>query len=67
MERITPPVGRQLPLLKRILLPGFTEMPECRCGQPMHAVRVEPTPQGGGAHIRVYNCPGCRHEMRLNV
>ena len=52
---------------ERLLTPGSTELPECRCGKEMQMVRVDGLPDRTDAHIRVYNCLTCQHEMRLTV
>jgi hypothetical protein len=54
-------------LIERLLVPGCTEMPDCRCGEEMKIARVETLSEGRDAHIRIYTCPACRHEMRLTV
>ena len=54
-------------LFERLLAPGSTELPECRCGHSMHLARTEELGDQTDAQIRVYNCTYCRHEMRLTV
>ena len=54
-------------LFERLLVPGCTEMPECRCGKAMHIASIDPLRQRSDAHIRVYGCRACQHEMRLTV
>jgi hypothetical protein len=51
---------------ERLLVPGSTELPECRCGKEMQIASIDRLPERNDAHIRVYNCPACHHEMRLN-
>jgi hypothetical protein len=51
---------------ERLLVPGSTELPECRCGEEMQIARDEPSARTD-AEIRVYKCPLCQHEMRLTV
>ena len=51
----------------RLPVPGFAELPVCRCGKDMHIAGVNPLPDRADTHIRVYDCPACRHEMRLTV
>ena len=51
--------------LERLLGPNCTEGPECRCGEEMKVARTEQVPDQTDAHIRVYNCRVCGHEMRL--
>ena len=51
-------------VFERLLVPGCTELPECRCGKEMQILRTHRLPKSD-ADIRVYNCPACHHEMRL--
>ena len=53
--------------IERLLVPGSTELPECRCGKEMQLTRIEELPDRTDAQIRIYNCPVCHHEMRLTV
>lgn len=52
-------------LIERLLVPGSTELRECRCGKEMQLARVEEL--SDRTQIRFYNCTACRHEMRLTV
>ena len=52
---------------ERLLVPGCTERPTCRCGEVMEVASIERLPEGSDAAIRVYRCTACRHEMRLTV
>jgi hypothetical protein len=52
---------------ERLLVPGCTDLPACRCGKEMQIVRTSSFPEGTEAHIRVYDCPVCHHELRLTV
>ena len=52
---------------ERLLVPGCTELPECRCGKEMQIARVDRLQEKSDVHIRVYYCPSCHHEMRLTV
>ena len=54
-------------LFERLLEPCCIELPACACGKEMHIANLNPIPQRSDAHIRVYNCPACHHEMRLTV
>ena len=54
-------------LFERLLEPGCTEMPACRCGQEMKLVRVEPISIRDDAKIQIYHCSKCEHELRLTV
>jgi hypothetical protein len=51
----------------RPFVPGFTELPKCRCGREMHIAGIDPLSERSETHIRVYDCPACQHEMRLTV
>ena len=52
---------------ERLLVPGCTDLPACRCGKEMQIVRTSSLPESTEAHIRVYDCPACHHELRLTV
>jgi hypothetical protein len=54
-------------LYERLLVPGSTELPECRCGEMMKIERDEQLPDQADAQIRIYKCAVCQHEMRLTV
>jgi hypothetical protein len=51
----------------RLVVPGFTELPVCRCGKDMHIASINRLPERTDTHIRVYDCPACHHEVRLTV
>jgi hypothetical protein len=51
--------------IERLLVPGSTELPDCRCGKEMMLVSTEAA--GSDAHIKHYCCDGCGHEIRLTV
>ena len=53
--------------LERLLEPGCTDLPECRCGKEMHFAHVVFVPNVTETHIRVYACAECDHQMRLTV
>ena len=50
--------------LEDLLLPGSTDQPDCRCGEPMHLSETRPR---GDTEIRVFRCEHCAHELRLMV
>jgi len=52
---------------ERLLDPGCTELPACRCGKEMHVARTHSLAGKSDTHIRVYDCPACHHEMHLTV
>jgi len=52
--------------LARVLVPGSTEVPNCRCGTEMHLIAVAPV-QGGESEVRIFRCRACSHELRLTI
>jgi hypothetical protein len=54
-------------MFERLLEPGCTELPACRCGADMEIASIELLPEGRDADVRVYRCGACGHEMRLTV
>jgi hypothetical protein len=52
---------------ERLLVPGCTESPACACGKEMQIISLDPLPERSDAHIRIYKCAACHHEMRLTV
>ena len=52
---------------ERLLVPGCTDLPDCRCGKEMRIAGSEQLLERSDAHIRVYACSACQHEMRLTV
>ena len=52
---------------ERLLVPGSTEFPDCRCGEVMHIAGVDELSDRTDAQIRIYRCLACQHEMRLTV
>jgi hypothetical protein len=54
-------------IFERLLVPGSTERPTCRCGEVMEVESIERLPEGSDAAVRVYQCTACGHEMRLTV
>jgi hypothetical protein len=52
---------------ERLLVPGSTEKPTCRCGDVMEVASIERLPEGSDADVRVYQCAACRHQMWLTV
>ena len=49
------------------LEPSSTGSPDCSCGKPMKFERIEVGPHHDGAHVKVFTCPACLHELRLMV
>jgi hypothetical protein len=54
-------------LYERLLTPGSTELPECRCGEEMQIAGVDEVSDRTDAQIRIYKCSKCQHEMRLTI
>jgi hypothetical protein len=54
-------------IFERLLAPGSTEGPECRCGKEMQIAGVDELANSIDAQIRIYKCQSCQHEMRLTV
>jgi hypothetical protein len=52
---------------ERLLVPGSTERPTCRCGEVMEVASIEQLSEESDAAIRVYRCTACSHELRLTV
>jgi hypothetical protein len=52
---------------ERLLEPGCTDLPECRCGKEMHFASIVFLPEETTTHVRVYACGACEHQMRLTV
>jgi hypothetical protein len=52
---------------ERLLVPPFTKLPACRCGHEMSLAAIDPLPHTTDAHVRMYRCPECHHQMRLTV
>jgi predicted SpoU family rRNA methylase len=51
--------------IERLLVPGSTELPDCRCGQEMSFVGSQPRDEV--AALRIFRCFGCGNELRLTV
>jgi hypothetical protein len=51
--------------LERVLVAGSTEMPDCRCGAEMRLARSNLSDNSPDTEIRIYECAGCGHELRL--
>jgi hypothetical protein len=59
--------GSPMSAFERLLVPGSTELPACRCGTEMQIASLDQISDRSDAIIRVYGCPACHHEMRLTV
>jgi hypothetical protein len=51
---------------ERLLVPGSTELPDCRCTAEMHLMTTVALPDGD-TEIRIFRCPDCSHELRLTA
>jgi hypothetical protein len=54
-------------IYEHVLEPGSTGMPSCPCGAKMLLSRKQPPDKAADTEIRIYECPRCRHELRLTV
>ena len=52
---------------ERLLLPGSTERPDCRCGRQMTLFKSWYDTGQPKLERRVYQCGSCNHELKLNV
>jgi hypothetical protein len=50
--------------LEGLLVPGSTEVPECRCGSEMGRVL---TKKLADADVRIFRCGVCHHEFQIMV
>ena len=53
-----------MPSFESLLIPGSTELPDCKCGVEM---RLSATKPRGGTEIRIFRCDACQHEFQLTV
>jgi hypothetical protein len=53
-------------MFARLLVPGVSELPDCRCGKKMRIASID-LEETSCTHVRIYDCSACRHEMRLTV
>ena len=54
-------------IVERLLTPASAELPDCRCGAQMGIAGFAAMPERCDAHIRIYQCASCDHELRLTV
>ncbi len=52
-------------MIERMLEPGSTDLPGCRCGAEMELRRIEK--RQNDTELKFFRCPKCRHEMRLMI
>ena len=50
--------------LENLLVPGSTDLPDCRCGAEMRLFAAKPCDD---SEIRVFRCEECYHEFQLMV
>jgi len=50
--------------IENLLIPGSTELPDCRCGVAMQLFKVRPDQD---TEIRIFKCDNCQHEFQLMV
>jgi hypothetical protein len=58
--------GAIIQKLDRVLVPGSTDVPNCRCSTEMRLIAVVPV-QGDESEIRIFRCRDCGHELRLTI
>jgi len=58
--------GSGMSSIERLLKPGSTELPDCRCGREMAIDQIELVPESE-ARVRIYKCQHCGSELRLTV
>jgi hypothetical protein len=53
--------------IERLLLPGSTEGPDCRCGREMQLFERRLLQEDSDAERRTYCCDACGHRLKLIV
>jgi hypothetical protein len=53
-----------MPAIENLLVPGSTELPDCKCGAELRLFAVKPC---GDTEIRIFKCDTCNHEFQLMV
>lgn len=53
--------------IEDVLAPGSTEMPDCLCGTEMELTQSGPINKSSGTEVRIFECPACKHQLRLMV
>jgi hypothetical protein len=56
--------GVRMSAFENLLVPGSTELPDCRCGAEMRLVRNKPS---GDTEIHIFKCDSCHQELQLMV
>ena len=51
--------------IENLLVPGSTELPDCKCGAEFRLFAVKP--KGEDTEIRIFKCDVCCHEFQLMV
>ena len=59
--------GDRMNKIERLLEPGSTDLPTCRCGYEMYFASMEAVERHADCSIKVYRCGACQHELRLTV
>ena len=52
-------------MFERLLEPGSSEVPACRCGDDMIVISVRP--KSADASVKTFQCPSCSSELRLMI
>ena len=62
------PCRKTVPMsaFERLLEPGCTESPVCRCGREMEVASIERLPEGADADVRVYHCRTCHRRNAVD-
>ena len=50
--------------IEDLLVPGSTDLPDCRCGAELRLFATKPM---GDTEIRIFKCDLCSHEFQLMV
>ncbi len=53
--------------IERLLVPGSTERPDCRCGREMEILEVRLHETRRDVEFRTYRCEECGHKLKLTV
>jgi hypothetical protein len=53
--------------IERLLLPGSTERPDCRCGREMQLFERRLLNEGSDVERLTYSCDVCGHLFKLTI
>ena len=53
--------------IEDLLAPGSIEKPDYLCGTKMQLMKSGPMDKASGTDVRIYECPTCKHQLRLMV